>query len=220
MPYKKRRPVRSGPFVRFQKKDSTAMKALKVAYNVRQLVNVEFKEINKTLNTTIGTTANLQLLNGCVKGSDQNDRVGQSIRIKSIENRSYATYNASSGPNAQSVRRVVVLDLQPNQAAPSGGFSTIFEAISTEPMIDLRNLNYKQRFVILKDDIVHLSANEPRKSFPDYYHKMNMHTTFVGTDTGTISDIATGAIYAVFIADHNTNPPALASYSRIRFIDN
>ena len=219
--YRKKRPARSGPFVRFQKKDSTAIKALKMAYNVRQLINVEFKESNTQVDENVGTGWSLQLLNGLQKGTDNTNRVGDSIKVKSIEVKSGAYLTSSFSGLYQRVRRIIFIDLQPNAGTPSQ--SALLENALSDWTYAFKNLDNKKRFVILKDDVVTMSPNTNAAiSFPDYYYKMNMHTAYDSSNVGDVTDISTNAIYIAFMSNSasGAQDPSVLSNQRIRYIDN
>lgn len=207
-------------FYKYRSKEPVAKRALKMAYNLKQLINVEFKETNTQIDTTVGDSMHAELLNGLSKGTNNNQRMGDSIRIKSIEVNSYAYKNSNFTGIYQRVRRVILLDLQSNAAAPTQ--NQIFDQAANEPTLEFRNLDFKKRFVILKDDVVQITQNDPVAAFPKYYYQMNMHTSYDASDNGDVTDISSNAVYVIFISTEGTaaDEPSVVSNHRVRYIDN
>ena len=192
-----------------------------MAYNVRQLINVEFKESNTQVDENVGSNWSLQLLNGLQKGTNNTNRVGDSIKVKSIEVKS-GTYLTSSFTGLyMRVRRIIFIDLQPNAGVPTQ--ASLLENVLSDWTYAFKNLDNKKRFVILKDDVVTMSPNTNAAiQFPDYYYKMNMHTAYDSSNSGDITDISTNAIYIAYMSNSSsgTQDPSVISNQRIRYIDN
>ncbi len=116
------------------------------------------------------------------------------------------------------VRRLIVIDKQPNQAT-----FPIINLLNTGvslPNYALRELTHRKRFVILKDDRIFLSQTGPQiAEFPDYYSKIDMITNYDG-NAGTIADIPSNALFVVFVSSEATNVPTIQHATRVRYIDN
>ena len=153
MPYgKKKSNEKLGKYYRFKKKDSLAIKALKMAHNVRQLINVEFKKKDTTGDDVAVTQAGaVVLLNGIAEGTDFNERVGRSIKIQSLLAKVAITQNSlDSGTVGAICRVMLIIDKKPAGGAPT--VNDILDASGTSQYLAPRNLNNRNRFVILRDE--------------------------------------------------------------------
>lgn len=185
----------------------------KLAYDVGQLkglINTEFKkeQLDPTA-ANVTTTFSRHVLNGPAAGDDWDKRDGRSIRCKSVQ----ISGKLTRGNNDCVVRGLVVIDTQPDGALP-----TVNKILDAENVTALRNLNYRSRFVILKDFHWVLNNNTPDK-YVKFYKKLNMKTIFKGTGAG-ITDITTNSLYFVIGSDEASSPPSINFTSRVRYIDN
>lgn len=194
----------------------TAVTALGAAKLALSLINPEFKMIDVDATATPSTTASLVLLNGCVQGSDFDERIGRSIKMKSIQFDMIISKNASATVQ-QYVRVMLVLDKDPKATAPT--FQEIVQ-LTTSPIVSPRNLTYRKRIVILKDFVVCLGINSSDAQKRSYYRKLDSHTIYNSSNVGTIADIAENSLYLVLVSDATTNLPSVTYYHRLRFLDN
>lgn len=188
---------------------------------LRQLINTEFKysyQIGTDVPLDNFSTPAIYLMNGLVQGTDADNRNGRSILVKSLQ---CALNVEMIGTETDTkFRFMVVIDKQPNGAVAT--VSQILQSTGTEnSLMAPRNLNNRKRFVILKDQVMSLNEGVRRVGFIKYYRKLNMHTTYNSSDTGTITDIATNALYVILWSNKTTTGrPTLQINNNIRFLDN
>ncbi len=178
------------------------------------LLNTEFKSIDIAASGTVSTTAGFVLLNGTAPGDDFDTRDGRVIRMKSIQ--ITLTYFINSNATLTFIRILVFIDKQPNEATP-----TITQLLDTSSIVSFRNLDFRKRFIILKDDIVAMTIQGAnRLGSWKYYKQIDAKTQYDADTTGTIADITTNAIFLMLVSSEGTNLPNVTRVSRVRFIDN
>lgn len=164
--------------------------------------------------TNTGTTA---VLNSMITGTGNQNFLGNQVAIKSVSYRVELDLPATPANQVPTSGRVVLVwDKQPNgTAAP---WSTIFQSANYLSYI---NTNFRDRFVILRNDQFSLSPNGDQTLFFERNVKINMLTTFVNAQaaTGTPN---TGALLICYIGDQGTaaNQPTINGWFRVRFYDN
>ncbi len=184
---------------------------------LKGLINVEFKIIESPLNSTVSSTGTLLLLNGIATGDTDNTREGNSIRLKSVLSTAFFEIHVSA--TATHVRRLVVIDKQPNEALAT--VAGILQTGTFAGTVAPRNLSNRKRFVIISDHDLHLSNTGSKiVSFPDLYKQIDLITIYDDSNSGGIGDIRTNALYVLYISSEGTNVPSFSSAQRVRFIDN
>lgn len=205
-------------FTDVAKASSIALGTAKLAMS---LINPEFKFLDVSpASFTFGSTPpGIHLLNGAMLGTSSTNRIGRSTKMKSIQIDMVLNRNpAALAGVADHCKVMLVLDKDPSQT--QFGIGQLW-ADSTQPVISPRNLDYRKRFVILKDWNISFNSigNNASRSI-SYYKQIDMHTIFDGSNLGDITDIINNALYLVFTSTAPTNQPLADFYSRIRFLDN
>lgn len=187
----------------------------------------EWKFLDSTITQDINTTPALILLNGLAPGSSASQRIGQKVDIRSIEIRLRWTTTPVTGVD-QYCRASIVLDRQPNGAAP-GNYTDIFLASSvTSP----RSLANRKRFRILWDKALPMGSNLNAATTPSTLPNMRIFKAYMkfrrpiveefnSGVAGTVADIATNSLYLVTFGTEvagNTDVN-MAGYIRIRYTD-
>lgn len=211
-----RRPIRRRRITTWGAMSHLARKAMSGVRYLKNLINVEFKTIDKSYNTTYNNSWSLNLLNGLSKGDDYNSRDGRQIRVKSVQ----LKWNPTADPEATTdtlLRFIVFIWRSPDGTAPT--IDDVLEPGSTA-MTRVRSLADRKNTIILYDRVVTLSPDSYSTKFLQYYRRLDMKTVFNSGDTGSISDIDTGALYCAIVSSDNVTPPNVAWSSRVRFIDN
>lgn len=176
-------------------------------------------------------------------GTDFTNRVGRKILIKSIQGRLLlrstlsetitVPTNGSSG--SQMCRLLIIVDMQPNGAAPA-----ITDIMTNNHPAANMNLNNRDRFKVLLDKtwvldpfVADNTATLSRAGTANqaktwkFYKKCNQETIFNATNGGTIADITSGALLRVIMGNQPppvAGPPAVGAAefvisSRVRFVD-
>lgn len=192
------------------------------------------------VDTTV-PAASIVLLHAPKVGSEFTSRVGRKTCAKSIYVRGICGLNGPNtpgGPTAgfspsQQLRMILFVDWQPNGQAP-----TVTQVLKFADSASQLNLDNRDRFHIIKDkvwffdsSIANQGAINRTGASVKVYKKINIETTFNGTvsqgnsptDTqGAIADIATGAIYMMWVgsaAASTTTAGRFAGTTRIRYVD-
>jgi len=181
--------------------------------------------------TTAGT---FTTLNVPVNGSEQYQRVGRRIFLRSLQIKGVMNFAATS---VQDVCRImVVYDHQPNAALPvlADLIQNSNAGLATQ-VLSYPNLNNRDRFTILKDYKIMLppftntAGVITNEVIPDpIRNSMNIdwdirlgrrETTFNAVNGGTIADVTTGSIFMVTFDGNNAGTVALSFQSRLRYVD-
>lgn len=191
---------------------------------------IDINEVNVNLDST-GTQ--LLLLNGCVPGSQNFNRIGRKICMKSLQLRGHiAKQNNAGAALPAKGRLIIVYDKQPNGTAPT--FANVIQSqniagVTSSLVDDMVNLDNRDRFEIIRDMVVAVGpydhtatqalAGGPCLVTMDTYIKLgNRETVYNAGAAGTIGDIATGSLYVFWIASSDNNLAWQGGF-RLRFSD-
>lgn len=169
---------------------------------------------------TIGPTAisstgtvNAQPINNLAQGTTGSTRIGLSISLKSLAY--HIDYRLGATPVPCSIRTIFVWDKQPNGAAPA-----ITDVLAGTPptFVSFLNISNKDRFTVLRNDVISLSPQGDQTAYLEKYVKINMQSQY--SDGSSIPQ--TGAVWLVAISDQATaaNQPTITVVARVRFFDN
>jgi len=168
------------------------------------------------------------LLNGLGPGTGASERIGMKASFRSIEFR-VDSYAGTTGVDC-SIRCLIFIDRQSNGADPGPSSAAIIAALLNSGEVrSPRNLANRNRFKILLDKAWTISAvtkDNANKCYKKYARFSKPIVTEYNTGTaGTVADIATNAIFAIFVstvdpAANPTNKPSVYPYFRLRYQDN
>jgi len=165
-------------------------------------------------------------------GSDMNMRIGRKIMIKSVYIRGFCATAASltiddgQATEPTLLRFIIFIDDQPN-----GTPATPAQVLSTVDATSQLNLNNRDRFKVVSDKTFIMGpwalnfatgyASAPSQIHPvKKFKSLNLETIFNGTSTGNISDIASGALYMMWIGTGTGDSASRAIVStRVRYSD-
>lgn len=191
---------------------SLGLKALSMLNTEDKYFDTSATSVNAT------TTGSLYVLNIPVQGTAQTNRVGQSVKNKSIYIRYLIDHNATAGTTPQYLRIIVFKDKQANGALPA-----LTDLLDSVAITSPRKLEKAKRFHIYCDDQIYVSQNDRAghlgKCFIDLKDGQDDHTEY-SANAGAIGDISTNAYYFLIFSNQSTNYPVFSYQSRIRFIDN
>ncbi len=177
------------------------------------VTNTEFKSVDTQSELAITDTPQIRLINALQKGDDFNNRDGRSVRFKSVQLKWTVQLNPLNTLGV--VRCMVVIDKQANAT-----LMTIGDLLDETHTNSFKNLNFRKRFVILKDETITLQDSGEKSMHINWYKKLDMITIYDDSDTGGISDITTNALYLVIFSDQATNGLVQDCHTRVRFVDN
>lgn len=226
------------------KKDQVQDKKIKnLKHSVAKIQKgIEVKYDDTYINASPVSAGVLTLLNGLSLGTTDDTRVGNSIRMTSLNLRWYATSNALKINVPSHFRMILLIDRASNGAAPN--LSDIIDSNSAAPnLLFGYNPDNLKRFKILYDryftirpNVLSVSGDAggalpvavttttaqtlPEITGPHNLNiKLNNHVQFNSFNTGTISDINTGSLYLCLYTDYTTNAPLFIGNARMRFKD-
>lgn len=197
---------------------SMAARALMTANRVASLINVEKKYLDTLSNGTTLTASpggTMVLLNAMAQGDTSSTREGSSCKAVYLYVEGFCILNATS----QDIIRIGFLnDRQANGAAAT--YASVFDANSTGP-IARRNTGNGYRYKILKERTVTLDTGGKTIVQFRMYKKLSIHTRYNPvSNTGTIADINTNALYLYFAGNLAATMSTINYAVRYRFIDN
>jgi len=158
-------------------------------------------------------------------GTDFTNRVGRLIDLSCIHFKCVAKADQTQpSQEPDTVRIMLIHDLNPKGAAT---VPAVTDILTTADIFSGINLNNRQRFEVLMDDIIELQAcnytgsvlvaGSPKSRYLETELEVGIRTIFSG-NTGTITDIINGSILMLAIA-FTGGVTELNHYCRIRFTD-
>lgn len=204
----------------------------KVAKTVKKYIRkaidnmVEDKVIYTNVAAPFGVSdvSSYALLNGCAQGAAKTQRLGQKIKLKSVQLRISFAINAASLAGATSgnfFRILLLYDRQTNAGNPSNA-QLFVSTTATETYESPLNIVAVQRYKILHDKVYVMNptggaTNISPVKFINIRKKLrNLPTVFNTGVAGDVTDINTGSLILVLLCDANI----VASYhNELRFED-
>lgn len=196
------------------KSGSLAARAYKMVRQLKKDTRPEYKSIDTTGVTTVGTAGSVFVMNICARGDDINNRDGRVITCKSLAINLDFTANPIATLDTQF--RVAIVHAR-NVDGLSPAFTDIFTATD---FVSQRNLSNRSEYRILMDKVITLSPDSYAKKNIRVYKRFNIKTIFNAGTAGTVADVETGGIFFFFFSSDNVNLPTMAGTYRLRFIDN
>lgn len=191
-------------------------------------------DINNASYALENTGTTLTLLNGCVPGSQNYNRIGRKIQPLSLQIRGFLV-NTDDTIFPTKVRMIIVWDKQTNGSAPTYANIITSQNISgttSSTYNDMINLDNRDRFRIIRDRYFDLGPvnNTATQSYAQGENPISIdewirlpkgiETCYNAGSAGTVGDITSGSLYIVWIASQPaaTGATLQASY-RLRFVD-
>lgn len=174
-----------------------------------------------TATYALNTTGSVTLIPVIPEGTDQTERIGRRVHLKSVQFRGYAVSNATTLVTYG--RMLVVWDRQPNKA-----LAALTDILLSASSFAYSNLDNSDRFVTLVNKSIVLAGNgttagqQTERSMVDcsFYRRLDHTMKFSGVD-GTIGDINSGALLLVTVGSTvaGTADGDLTGSFRVRFLD-
>ena len=203
---------------------NSGISSASVFQNVSSKPEKKFLDTLSALNVTAGVTTGVLsgVLNGCAQGTDAIQHIGRQTTMTSlywIWEGQITTTTVGGAP----LRLVIVYDKEAEGAPPTIAANAQSDIFSVDSIIAQMNLNNRDRFVVLVDEVVEcIGTGGPQSFFRKGYRKIRMPMVFNSNTGSTIAAINTGSIYAVVWQSGSlTNAGATTQLqTRIRFQDN
>lgn len=202
------------PRVYNKKKPNLTKRLNKLEKVVRQR-KPEVKQTDVSIASTNITSAGVIVqLTAVGLGNDYNQRIGNSMRVLSINLK--GNWSVSGITSAKYYRVAVIMDTQQvSDTAPA--ISDIFS--NAAPQTLFQNVDQRRRFKLLWTSKVYdgtLINSYGRSLLYDKYLKINKTVEF---NDGAGTDIQKNGIYVVYLTDDTANTVDANGSSRISFID-
>jgi len=157
-------------------------------------------------------------INCMQQGATVAQRIGNKVVIKSVQ----AVIEFSSGAAAAvaGIRALLVYDKQPNGAFPALADILLDQPAGTGMALSSINIANKSRFQFIRDQYACIDPGVGQEFIMKIYCKGRWEVEF-GSNTNTVGDIKTGAIYLImFYTRFGTSAPALSlCHTRVRYFD-
>lgn len=193
-----------------------------VFQNVSTRPELKFIDFNSTLNPPLAGNGIISaVLNGCAQGTDAVQHIGRQTTMKSL----YWMWQGSMGATTTgsgSLRLVILYDKEAEGAAPTIAAGAQTDAFNQDAIEAFQNLNNRDRFVVLVDEIVEsIGTAGPQSFMRKGYRKIQLPCVFNASAASTIAAINTGSVYAFSWSSGGlgTAVPACNLDTRIRFED-
>lgn len=187
----------------------TAYKALKIANNVRSMVNVEKKKSDNTYSSNNTWNGDMITLNNIAQGDSNNERIGDSMVVKSIKVHGIHVRSAADC----AVRVILLLDKQNCVTTLQDVLVLVGQQYS--PFSGYNHDN-DRRFRILSDKTYELNSNSPQKVFKISATNLKTHTRY---DNGATT-INSGAYKMIILSNKSSGGPLTTMFTRLEYIDN
>lgn len=210
------------------------MKGTKVSKSVKKYVkkaldqNTEDKQAGAPLAVVnMDNIAQTLLINGITLGTQQGQRVGNRIRLKRAVGRvNFSQSGAAATLAPNSVRLLVVLDKQPNGAAPS--YTQLFtNTTAGEEYLSAINVDGEKRYKVLYDKLFTLqvhggSTNTPEEKTVRINIPLHKVITVYNGTGSTVAAVNTNALHFMYLSDTSSaaaNPVVISAQWEIRYED-
>ncbi len=217
MPYQRRtRRRRRTPYSRSGAYLNTASKALSVAYAVKKLINVEYKQLRTNFTADPNSTGSVIGLTAIPQGDADTTRDGNKIRAKHLMISGVALINASAAETR--IRYVVVRDNNGTTTRPV--LTDVFSSANVmfNNGIKLSDPQKNSRFTVLWDKVLILSSTGGKEQVPfSYSMTLDHHIYFTGSSA---TDEGKGHLYLLEVSSEAANDPVISAAAVVKFIDN
>lgn len=200
-------------------KESTFQKVTRVAYDgykaamwVKNLINVEHKSLDNTINSQISYDGFVSIINVPPQGITDHQRVGDSILNKQFRIRGWLQRQGAD----TMVRMIIIKDKQNTVTTTADYFQSTGTIYSPFEYKKEDNMFQSKK---LYDELYCLTTDENAKVFDVKLNDLDDHTTF---DNATTT-ITTNAYKIIFISDQvpsSGTEPTVTYRSRFDYIDN
>ncbi len=194
-----------------------AAKALSLARQVKQMINVEYKFFDSQFTGGAeNTTPKITKLTNILQGDGGSSRDGNQVKVVGIYLNYLCTIHASA--TTTQVRVLLVLDKQTNGVIYTAA-NLLKDVTVTDNIISPYNLNNKYRFHVLYDKVHRLNDNGNQSITVKKYMKVNEKIRYTA-EAGDITDLSSSSYSLMTFSNEATNSPAFTMHVRLRYVDN
>jgi len=179
----------------------------------------EVKYVDSNVNATPTNVVGFTLMNGCFQGTSDQTRIGTKIQAKGlvVTGTIMMPVNVTGG-TTDVIRLGVLFDKQTDGVAPVS--TDVWDnALGTGFVVDHRNLDTAERYVILRDMKIAIGQVGPASAYFEMYIPFEEVTKFNNGVSGTVSDIVTGSVYFYQVSTASVSTCAMRANLRYKFVD-
>lgn len=184
---------------------------------LKSMINVEYKFHDYSSINDLTSTPVINPINFVNEGDTDQTHDGAMFRIKSIQlNGTARLQTATTTPVFYRLALVLDTDAAASTSAPT--YSDIYDSTG-EAVSQLRNLDNRSRFVILKQWDRSLNPNGNETGMIRFYRQVDLKTQIVGT--ASEANMRKNGLYVVMVSSNAAaGEMGLNLTTRIRYIDN
>lgn len=186
---------------------------------IRKFINIETKFIDTVQGAaTQDATGNVYCISQVAQGLTSATRVGDSVRIQSIEVRGHVL--ANSAATNTTVRLIIFRDLDGYGTAPAT--ADILEGVGTTMApFSPEKFNKRERFSILYDQMLMVQGGTTQglAGTPFYFQTTHQGHILYLAETAATASNGKGSVYVMCLSNEATNTPTLRFSSRVLFTD-
>lgn len=195
-----------------------ARAAYKGVKYIKSMINAEKKAIDLPIAlTAVNSTPIITLLTGVATGTDETNRDGRSILVKSV----YMRGIVQRGAVDAIIRIILLIDKSPNGIMPVASDILLSATGPGWVVAPLNQDNAGSRFKIICDKTISLSSGTATTKELNVFRKLNHHAKYDGTSSA-ITDTTTGHLFALFVCNTTAAGDAISIQPTFRtmFYDN
>jgi len=181
---------------------------------IRKLINIETKVFDVNTTWVANQAGTFQCMSLVGQGTDLSNRVGDSIRLQSIEMHAVASVGVTS---PASLRLIMFRDLENTGNTPVGTDLVAQAGNAFAASCHYNYINRQARFVPLFDELMVLDATNTSQVYK-YRATHNGHIRFRDTTTAVAAQ-AEGSLWVAIFTDAAATTPTLRTSVRITYTD-
>lgn len=185
-----------------------ARSALKGFKYLKGLLNVEYKNYDKSFSPTTDSTGTVTVLTDITQGDAQTNRNGNSCRLKSL------LFNYTMVKNGSASTTFVRLIIFQWFDDTNPTVTTVLEGANVNSPLSIANSN---KYRIKYDKKVDLDAAAKTSFMGEYYRKLNYELKWTAAGSTAYKE---GHLWVLALSDQATNVPTVSIQTRVRFVDN
>lgn len=213
MVYKKRKVTTKKKWQkRGAKAGGVAYEALKIAKQVKRMVNVEYKYTYDVFNGTFNDAGLIKAICIPTQGDTQTSRDGNSIKLMNLSGRIFIRINPLA--DATAIRLIIFRGKSEQSTFPT--ISSYFETGAGQIYQAPKDPNFRYNTKTIYDHTYNLDKNGNMSQNINWSFKLFGHTTFVNATT----NIADGGLYMILVSNESTNLPTMQYTLKTTFTDN
>lgn len=159
----------------------------------------EIKHVDTAITGDVNTTPVVTLLNGVAQGNDENDRIGNRIKMTGVDIRLQVTNEQSVKDRLSQMRMLLVYDTQTNGTALTT--TDVLDAVTLESQ---QNWDKNSRLQVIFDSVRALNTFGGSATTVDVYHwfyrkqfTLDHYVRYNGSGA-TVSSITWGSLYFIY----------------------